>query len=178
MVQRRRAIVKQSGPYMLDAGGKPASTWSRCYRATDCEDGLIHLGDKSGKQPLPCRAEIIQIYLSILGRKAVTDCSLENQNTFPPPSCVSRFPKTAPQKRRTRPVCWSGDDRVAWRRPRTELTAAATLAVSLPSRQQHLQAVPKHDCSRWPGPDYRKICWDERRDKKNKHDYCWENGRC
>lgn len=38
------------------------------------------------------------------------------------------------------------------------LTAAATLAVGLASRQQHLQTVPEHDCSRRPGRDDRKIC--------------------
>lgn len=43
-----------------------------------------------------------------------------------------------------------------WLASENTLTAAATLAVGLPSRQQHLQAVPKHDCSRCPGLDYRK----------------------
>lgn len=38
------------------------------------------------------------------------------------------------------------------------LTTAATLAVGLAPRQQHLQTVPKHDCSRRPGRVYRKIC--------------------
>jgi len=46
-----------------------------------------------------------------------------------------------------------------WLASEDRLTAAAALAVGLPSRQQHLQAVPKHDCSWCPGPNYRKICW-------------------
>lgn len=51
-------------------------------------------------------------------------------------------------------LCLASEDR---------LTAAATLAVGLPSRQQHLQAVPKHDCSRCSGLHYRKICWGKKR---------------
>lgn len=46
-----------------------------------------------------------------------------------------------------------------WMPWRHTLTAAATLAVGLPPRQQHLQAVPEHDCGRRPGRDDTEICW-------------------
>lgn len=50
-------------------------------------------------------------------------------------------------------------------RPASEnrLTAAATLTVGLPSRQQHLQAVPEHDCGGRPGRHYRTVCGGKER---------------
>ena len=110
-------------------------------------------------------SELMSWFGSILGKKGVFSSHrlvFKNQNTFPLlKAACSSFLKIHPELVNTCTLTgrWHG----LWLASEERLTAAATLAVGLPSRQQHLQAVPKHDCSRCPGLHYRKICWEKKR---------------